>query len=101
MLGRQDERVGRRVELDEATRRLRVEPLAHVALVGAGALGQHGGRDGLAVGHRPVEAELVAEGNERRVERGTQLGGGMEDERLELLLVKVGDRHGYGARHLA
>ena len=93
VLGRQHVRRRLRVVDDEAARRLGVEPLAHVALLRAGARGQLRRRDGLAVGHGLVEAELVAERHERRVERGAQLGGGVADEGLELLLVDVGDRH--------
>jgi hypothetical protein len=40
-----------------------------------------------------VETELVAEAHERHVERGAGLGRGEADERFELLLVDVGDRH--------
>ena len=92
VLGRQHE-ARRSVIDDEAARGLRVEPLAHVALLGAGALGQFGRRDGLAVGHRLVEAELLAERHERDVERRAELGRGVAEERLELGLVDVGDRH--------
>ena len=97
VLGRQD--VGRRLGVidDEAARRLGVEPLAHVALLGAGPRGELRRHDGLAVGHRLVEAELVAERHEGGVERGAQLGGRVADEGLELLLVDVGDRHDQGA----
>ncbi len=50
-----------RVVLDVAARGLVGEPLADVALVGAGALGQLVRGHGFAVGHRLVEAELVAQ----------------------------------------
>ena len=93
VLGRQPVGVRLRVVLHERARGLHVEPLAHVALERPGAGGELRRRHGLAVGHRLVEAELVAEGHERRVERGAQLGGDVADEGLELLLVDVGDRH--------
>ena len=46
------------------------------------------GGDGLGVGHRAVQAELVAHGDERGVERGADLGGDLPGECLDAALVQ-------------
>ena len=82
--------------LDEAARGLGVEPLAHVALAGAGPLRQLAGRQRAGARQRPVEAEPVAHDDERRVERRADLVDGAEHELLELLGVErrvFDDRH--------
>ena len=92
----EDERVlgGQRVAVlaavigHEAARGLRVEPLAHVALVRVGARRELAGGDGLGVGHRAVQAELVAHGDERGVQRGADLGGDLTGECLDATLVE-------------
>ena len=91
VLGRQD--VAALAVLQEAAGRLGGEPLAHVALLGAGAGGQLLGGDRLPVGHGAVEAELLADQSERRVDRGADLRGDVPDEGLELGLVDVRDGH--------
>ena len=92
----EDERVlgGQRVAVlaavigHEAARGLRVEPLAHVALVRVGARREFAGAYGLGVGHRAIQAELVAHGDERGVERGADLSGDLTGECLDATLVE-------------
>jgi hypothetical protein len=82
-LGRERERRGVRVVGDEAARGLVGEPLVHVALVRAGACGERGGVDREAVGHRAVEAEALADQDQRHAHRGTGLVDHALDERLD------------------
>jgi hypothetical protein len=72
----------------EAACGLRVEPLAHVALVRVRARREFAGADGLGVGHRAVQAELVADCDERGVQRCADLGGDLTGECLDTTLVK-------------
>jgi hypothetical protein len=52
------ERLGRGiVHLEQAARRVLLEPFAHVALGGGGAPGELGRGDGFAVGERPIQPE--------------------------------------------
>jgi hypothetical protein len=90
VLDRQRVPVRLRVVGHVAAGRLGVEPLAHVALAGLGARGQPGGADRLPVGHRLVEAELVADRHQRRVERRADLAGHLVHERLEPCFVDEG-----------
>src|SRR5262249_58776367 len=79
---REDERVlgGQRVRVlgavvdHEAAGRLRVEPLADVALVRVGARRELLGADGPAIRHRAIEAELVPYRDEGRVQGRPDLG---------------------------
>ena len=96
LLGRQAVGAVARVVGDEAAGGLGVEPLAHVALGGAGARRQLAGRERPGAGERPVEAEPVAHHDQRRVERRADLLDGAEHELLELGGVGRGlvdDRH--------
>ena len=94
VLGRERVAVGAGLVGDDAAGRLGVEPLADVALVRAGALGELAGGAG-AVGQRPVQADVVADGDERGVEGGAELGGELSGEGLDLGLVDGGeDAHG-------
>ena len=88
VLGREHVGVVGGVVGDEAAGRLRVEPLAHVALVGRGARGELGRGHGLGVGHRPVEPEPVADVDERGVDRRARLDGDESGERLDPALVQ-------------
>jgi hypothetical protein len=63
--------------------------------VRAGAGRELAGGDRLAVGHRAPEAELVAEGGERGVERRAELRRDVVDEGLDAGLVD----HGGGGHH--
>ena len=88
LLGRERVAPALRVVLDVAARRLRVQPLAHVALGRAGARGQVGGRERAGAGERAVEAELVAHHDERGVQRRADLVDCLEHELLQLLHVE-------------
>jgi hypothetical protein len=72
----------------EAACGLRVEPLTYIALVRVGASGEFAGANGLGVGHRTIEAELVADGDERSVKRGADLGGDLAGECLDTTRVE-------------
>jgi hypothetical protein len=72
----------------EAAGGLRVEPLAHVALVRVGARREFAGTDRLGVRHRTVQAELVAYRDERGVQRGADLSGDLTGECLDATLVE-------------
>jgi hypothetical protein len=90
--------------LDVAARRLLAQPLADVALAAAGALGELRGRHRLAVRHRLVEAELVADQHERRRRAAAEILDELAHELLELRLVDRLGRHavllyGSGARN--
>ena len=78
------ERVAAVRVLHVPARGLGVEPLAHVALTGPGALRELSRGEAAGSGERSVEAELVAHHDERGVERGADLVDGAEDELLEL-----------------
>ncbi len=80
LLGRQRVPAAVGVVADEASGRLRVQPLAHVPLRGPGARGEIGGRERARAGQRPVQPELVAHDDERGVQRGADLADGAEHE---------------------
>jgi hypothetical protein len=88
LLRRQRVATAGRVVLHEAAGRLGVQPLAGVALGDVGATGQLGGRQRLAVGHRPVQAEPVAHHHQRRVERGAHFLHRAEHELIQLVCVQ-------------
>jgi hypothetical protein len=92
VLDRQRVAIAHGVVGDEPAGGLRVEPLAHVALLRGGALAELGGAHRLRVGHRAVQAEPIADRHQRRVERGADLGGKKTDEGLQTGLVE-GDGH--------
>ena len=89
LLGRQRVAAAVGVVVDVAARRLGVQPLAHVALGGAGALGQLGRRQPAGAGQRPIPAELVAHHHQRRVQRRSDLVHGAEDELHQLVAVDL------------
>ena len=72
---------------DVAAGGLGVEPLADVALVRAGALSQLARGQRARAGQRLVEAEPVADHDQRRVQRRAELAHGLEHELLDLRLV--------------
>jgi hypothetical protein len=74
--------------LDVAARGLRVQPLADVALGGAGAARELGRRQRPGAGERAVEPEPVAHDDERGVERRADLVDGAEHELVQLLQVE-------------
>ena len=82
--------------VDVAAGGLGVEPLAHVALGGAGARGELGGRQRPGAGERAIEAEPVAHHDERGVQRRADLVDGAEHELLELRRIQ---RRGFGGGH--
>ena len=88
LLGREAVAGFRWVVLHVAAGGLGVEPLAHVALVGAGARRELVGRERPGARERAVEAEPVADHDQCRVERGADLVDGAEDELLELAGVQ-------------
>ena len=90
VLRRQREAAARRVVGDVAARGLRGQPLAHVPLARAGALGQLRRSQRAGAGHRPVQAELVADEHETRVERGRDVGDRLAEELLHLRVVQRG-----------
>ena len=82
--------------LDVPAGGLRAEPLANVALAGAGSLGELGGGERAGSRQRTVEAEPVSHHDERGIQRATDLIDGAHDELLELCGIQrwvVGDRH--------
>jgi hypothetical protein len=93
MLGRQRVALGLRVVLDVAGRDLAVEPLAHVALGAARALGDFGGRQGPGAGQRVVEPEPVAQAGHDAAVAGGQVAEHLAQERLQLRFVDM-DGHG-------
>jgi hypothetical protein len=76
------------VVLDVAARRLGVQPFPDVALGRRRPRRQLLRRERAGVCHRPVEPELVAHHDERRVQRRPHLVDGAEDELHQLLLVQ-------------
>ena len=96
LLGCQRPGVGRGVVLDVPSRRLVGQPRPDVGDVGAGAVGERLGRDGLAVGHRAVEAEAVAEEDAAGAERGPDVADHPADERLEEPHVELAGLGGGG-----
>src|SRR5262249_48282490 len=68
--------------------RLPGEPLADVALGGARARGELGGREAAGPGHGPVEPELVADVDERGGERPGDVAECLVDECLNLFLSR-------------
>ena len=91
VLGRERVRVLLRVVGHVAAGGLVVEPLADVALLRAGAARELGGGDGLAVGHRAVEAETVSDGDQGGAHGGADVRGDLVDEGLDLGLVDGGE----------
>ena len=86
-----------RVVVDELTGGLGVEPLPGVRRTGAGVLGELLGGERPELGHRAVVAELVAEDDERGVQRRADLVDGAEDEGHESVLVdRCGGLAGHG-----
>ena len=61
---------------------LRAQPLAHVALAGAGALRELARRERACSRHRLVEPEPVADHDERRVQRRPELADRLVHERV-------------------
>ena len=74
------------LQIEDPTRGLLLEPLAGVALVDAGGLGQLGGGQRAAVGQRPVETELVAEVHGQEIERLDTAHEELADERVATLV---------------
>ena len=89
LLGRQRVPAAGRVVLDVAARGLGVQPLADVTLGGAGAVGQFGRRQRARAGHRPVQAQLVAQHDQRRVQGGADFVHRAEHELHELVPVDL------------
>ena len=87
LLGRKGVATALRLILDVAAGGLGVEPLAHVALRGAGALGQLAGRQRACAGKRSVEAQLVSHHDERGVQGRADLLDGAEHELVQLVLI--------------
>jgi hypothetical protein len=87
VLRRQGVAVAPPVVADVAGRGLRVEPLAHVAVVRARARGDLGGAARLSVGHRAVEPQLVTDRHQRGAERRPEVRGHLAYERLHAALV--------------
>ena len=88
VLGRQREALGRRIVGHVAAGGLRRQPLAHVAFARAGARGELCRRQRARAGHRPVQAELVADHDESSVERGADVLNHLPEERLDLCPVE-------------
>jgi hypothetical protein len=81
---------------DPAARGLGPEPLAYVALRGTGSRGELGGGVRPAGGELAVEAETVADDDQRGVDGRAELDDGLAEQRVEALLVQRG---GGGCRH--
>ena len=96
LLRRQEEALAVGVVLGVAAGGLRAQPLAHVALVGARPRGELARRDRLAVAHRGVEAELVADEDGRLVQRCAEVAGEAPDELLQSPFVEGGVTDGHG-----
>ena len=94
LLGRHRVALVAGVVVDPAAGGLGREPLAHVALAGAGALGEAGRGQRPAGGELAEEAEAVADGDERGVDRGAELDDGLAEEGVEALLVERGTAGG-------
>ena len=78
------------VVVDPAAGGLGAEPFADVALRGAGALGELGGGQRAAGGELAIEAEAVADHDQRGVDRGAELDDGLAEKRVQALLVDEG-----------
>jgi hypothetical protein len=100
LLGRELVAVGLGVVHDVAAGRLGVEPLAHVALGGVGTGGELGRRRRPGLGQRAVQAELVADDDQRGVHGRAELGDGLAEQRVEALLVNGLGGHGCSLRRL-
>ncbi len=100
LLGRQRVAAAVGVIGDVAAGRLHVQPLADVALRGAGALGQLDRREPAGAGQRAVEPELVAHDDERSAERGAHLVDCAEHELREFVSVELDGRIDRGHRGL-
>jgi hypothetical protein len=83
-------RVGRGVVAHVSRGGLVTQPLAHIALGGAGAAGDLVRGEGAGVGHCPVQPQLVADQRERRADRGAQVRDGLAHEGLQLGRVDRG-----------
>jgi hypothetical protein len=88
LLGRKRVAAALRVVLDVPTGGLGVQPLPHVPLRSAGALGELRRRQRPGTGERLVETEPVAHHDQRGVQRRADLVHGAEDERFQLLHVE-------------
>ena len=71
------------VVTEEAVGGLGGEPLTEMTLVETGTVGELARRHGPAAGHGLPEAELVAERDQRRVDRGGRLAAGEAGELLQ------------------
>ncbi len=78
---------GGRVVRDVSARRLVVEPLADVALGGAGGVGQLSRGERPGARHRLVQTQLVADVHQGTGDRHAHVGDGLVHERFELLVV--------------
>ena len=93
LLGRQEEHVPLGVVAHITSRRLVGEPLAHVPRVGLRAAGERFRGDGLAVAHRSIQPEPVADHHQRRAHCGAEVTDEPVHELLELVLVDCGCGH--------
>jgi hypothetical protein len=89
LLGWQAERPVGGVVLHVAARRLVAQPFADVALLGVGARCQLRRRHRLAVGHRPVQTQPIADHDEHGAHRGS---GVLDEPRHELIQAGIVDR---------
>ncbi len=94
LLRRQFVGVADRVVRDVAARRLRVEPLAHVARRAAGARSELVGAQRSGAGHGLVQAELGAEADHHAAVAGGEVADGAHDEGVELGSIDHGCIHG-------
>jgi hypothetical protein len=90
LLGRHRVAVGGGVVVDPAAGGLGAEPLADVALGGAGARGELRRGQRAAGGELAIEAEAIADDDQRGVDRGTELDDGLAEKRVQALLVDGG-----------
>ena len=90
LLRGQEEALALGVVLDIAAGGLRAQPLAHVALVGVRARRELRRRDGLAVAHRGVEPQLVADEDGRLMKRCAKVTGEASYELLQSPFVEGG-----------
>ena len=100
LLRRQGESFRRRIVGHVAARSLRAEPFADVALGGAGARGEFGGRERPGSGHRFVQAQPLADDDERGVHRRTHVPDGFAEEVLKFGGVHCGGRSAHSRGRL-
>ncbi len=93
LLGRQLVGVADGVVVHVATRGLCVQPLAHIALGAAGAVGELPGAERAGARHGFVESELAAEADHDAAVGGGQVADGAHDKRLQLRLIDLGCVH--------